>query len=502
MADATSWSPAPPGSLITLQQVEALSNGFTAALADLDIAGARIGIAIADQPQYMAALRAIRARGGVATLMYSAAPTPRTGVELGQRIQRSEPLAVITDTTLEPVIAEQADPSVGLLVVHSEGPKWVRRPLERARITCQPEATMMVFTSGSTAMPKGVLLSHANVDFVMRAHREILNWTSRDTYLACLPLTHVLGIVNLTSILAAGGRAIVSPGFMFPDRVIETCREQRVSVMSLVPYFLSRLLAQKNLVELPSLRQVTVSSAPIVKTDISLLKSKLPDVNVLHTYGLTEAFRSTMLEPEHVPDRLPSIGRPIDGVELELRSDEGDKLDDPQATGVAWLRGPNVMLGYFNQPDATAAAIRDGWLCTADIMQRSADGFYTLKGRTAEVLNGGGEKLMCHEVEALIFRSLKVEELVVLSVSSHQGCDHVVAVLAPQPGTQPALVDVRRACVGQVHSVFIPKALVCVDKLPRRENGKIDRASVARIALEYLADLERGKPTPPDATSE
>ena len=494
MAGASPWSPAGPGTLITSEHVRAVREALASELADLDVQGSRVALALADQAQFLGALGAARSRGAVATLMSSAVPTQRSPVELRQRIQRCEPHVIIVDVAHEALVAELADPAVGLLAVREDGPRWVRRPLDVARVRCDPAVTMMVFTSGSTSMPKGVLLTRQNVDFALAAHARMLDWGERDTYLACLPLTHVLGIVNLTSILAAGGRAVVSPGFMFPDRVVETCREQRVTVMSLVPYFLARLLSRGNLESLPA-RQLVISSAPIVTADVSRLQAQLPALTVLHTYGLTEAFRSTLLPPGDVPERLPSIGKPIEGVQVELRTDEGERLDDPEACGVAWLKGPNVMHGYFGEAQLTALALRDGWLCTSDIMQRSADGYLTLKGRTAEVLNGGGEKLMCHEVEAIIYQSMRVEELIVLSVSSQHGCDHVVAVVAPAPGERPEIADVRRACAGRVHSVFIPRALVLVDRLPRRENGKIDRAAVARIALEYLA--QQVQPAPP-----
>lgn len=493
MSGVSTWSPAAPGTIITRELVLAQREAFTACLSELDLRGSRVAIAVADQPQFLGALSAARALGAVGTLLSSAAPTQRSAVELKQRIQRCDPHVIVVDSVHEAMIAELAEPAVGLLAIGSDGPRWARRPQDIPRDRCESDATLMVFTSGSTSMPKGVLLSRRNVDFALAAHANILEWTAQDTYLACLPLTHVLGTVNLASILAVGGRAVVSPGFMFPDRVVEACREHGVSVLSVVPYFLARLLSRGELAGVPA-RQVIVSSAPIVPADVGQLREHLPSLQILHTYGLTEAFRSTALAGPDVLGRLPSIGKPIAGVELQLRTEEGELLEEREAVGVAWLKGPNVMLGYYGEPQLTASALRDGWLCTADIMERSPDGYLTLKGRTAEVLNGGGEKLMCHEVEAIIFQRLKVEELMVLSVSSHQGCDHVVAVVAPSPGERPTLADVKRACVGRVHSVFIPRALVLVERLPRRENGKVDRAAAARIALEFVAEQERTAP--------
>lgn len=490
MADRSSagdsWLADPPGAPITADRVARQRSCIAAMLTKIGLDGARVGVAIQDQSQFLASVMAAQDRGATAVLLSSQPASEKTVTEIGQRIARAEPTLLIVDPAHRDALAGAIDAGIGLLSIEPGGPRWARQAAPAHRGPCWPGSALMVFTSGSTSLPKGVLLSRRCLDFLLDTHARVFQWTADDTYLAALPLTHVLGVVNLTSVLGAGGRAVVSPSFLWPEQVVHACLEQKVSVLGLVPYYLRRLLNHCGVDSLVTARQAVVSSAPVIPADVRQLKERLPSLQILHTYGLTEAFRSTVLSHEDVPERLPSIGKPVPGVEVQLRSEDGQVVDEPEGQGVAWIRGPNVMLGYWHDEALTRTVLKEGWFCTADVLHRGRDGYLTIVGRTQDVLNGGGEKLMAYHIEALIVRSLPVTEVMVLGLQTRHGFDHVVAVMALEPGSQVSLGDVRRCCAKAVHSVFIPRDIVIVDRLPRRENGKIDRSMVLDLARDTL----------------
>lgn len=481
------WDPLPPGHPITRDRVAAIKAALASILGEVCTEASRVAIALQDQAQFLATVHAVHDAGAVAVLLSSLLSGDKNGEELRRRAGRSEPDVVVVDGAHRGILGDLVEPGVGVLAIEADGPRWLRRPRATDRRQNWAGSALMVFTSGSTSLPKGVVLSRDCFSFLLRTHAHVLGWEKEDTYLAALPLTHVLGLVNLHASLLAGGRAVVSPSFMWPERVVQACLESRVTVMGLVPYYLSRLLNVRGFDALTGVRQTVVSSASVVGADMEQLKGRLPELDVLHTYGLTEAFRSTVLGSGDVPGRLPSIGKTVPGVEIQLRTAEGGLVNAPDGQGVAWIRGPNVMQGYWGDTALTASVLEDGWFCASDIMERSADGYLTLVGRTSEMLNGGGEKLMAHHLEAVIAQALPVAEVMVCAAHCLDGIDQVVAVVVPEAGQTIDPADVRRACARAVHSVFVPREIVLLARLPRRENGKVDRAEVIRIARGKLS---------------
>jgi len=298
--------------------------------------------------------------------------------------------------------------------------------------------------------------------------------------LSALPLSHLAGFANLAAALAAGATVVVSPDFIWTGLVIDTCAGQGVTVAPLVPYYLGRMVRHPGFARLDRLRLAALSTAPVDPSDVALALERLPGLRVLNAYGLTEALRSTVLPADQVPARLPSIGRPVPGVELELRTEDGQPLASPVGEGVAWIRGPNVMTCYWERPEETRAVLRDGWFCTGDVMRRDADGYLGLVGRLREQLQGGGEKLSPEVVERLIARGCPVSEVAVVGIETPRGFDEIVAVVAAAPGATVELDDVRAACAPHVHSAFVPVRVVPVPALPRTASGKVERAALRR----------------------
>lgn len=278
------------------------------------------------------------------------------------------------------------------------------------------------------------------------------------------------------------------PSFMWPVRVMAACAENEVTVVGLVPYYFGRMVQHPAFASLERLRLAILSAAPVVEADVALARQKLPGLELANAYGLTEAFRSTFLPPERSA-KLPSIGRPVPGVEVRLEPSD-DAAGEGQ--GVALIRGPNVMIGYWGLPERTAEVLSDGWFRTADIMHVDEEGDLWVDGRTDDTINGAGEKLSSRVLEEILLSSCGVDEVFVLPLRTGESRDRIVVVVAaPKGQAVPDLEQIRSACAAHVHAVFLPDELHHVDALPRNRSGKLDRPALRSL----IQGREPARPT-------
>ncbi len=457
--------------------VEALGRNFNIKSA----ASARIGIAVEHQPSFIAATVAGFRSRAVPTFLSSRAPRDGS-VESQMLLQR------IHDADLQLVVLDHSHaavfnlPEYRIREVELPGRLSLLVAEHEYQISRHPNpdgAAVIIYTAGSTGEPKGVVLSEASVQFVLTSNSDVSRWGPDDRLLSALPLSHVAGFVNVLSALTKGASVFSSPSFTWPVRVLEFCVEKRISVAGLVPYYTSRLVSSGQLRELRSLRLLVSSAAPIVTADIECALDALPELEVLNAYGLTEAFRSIVLMPNEIPDRLPSIGRPIEGVQVQIKNPTNGRVLGDEEEGELCIRGPNVMLGYWHNSAETATALRYGWLRTQDLARRCADGAYMLTGRNTHLINAGGEKLCCEVLERCLNEGCELEEVAVVGHDDGSGCDSVIAFAVARESL--ALENVRAACSRKVHSAFWPSRLILLEALPRTETGKLDRHALAAL---------------------
>ena len=376
----------------------------------------RVGVATESQASFVAAVAAAWNVGAVAVPLSSRAPRANS-VEQNMLLRR------LHDADVGVVVADKAHAAVltgERYKVRQEfgrgegGVLLIEEKAARARHEMREDATAIFYTSGSTGAAKGVVLSAETIEFLLATNRRINAWTRDDRFLSALPLSHVAGFVNVLAALTNEVDVFVSPSFAWPVKVIDFCVERRITVAGLVPYYLSRLVGSRRIGELKSLRLVVSSAAPMVAKDVARARDALPQLVIANAYGLTEAFRSLILTPDELRTNPPSIGRPVEGVEVEVRDDTGTRVLGEDEDGELWIRGPNVMLEYWCKPVETAAVLHDGWIRTRDIGRRRADGTYTLSGRSANLINGGGEKLCCEVLELCLSDGCKVQDIAVV----------------------------------------------------------------------------------------
>jgi acyl-CoA synthetase (AMP-forming)/AMP-acid ligase II len=355
------------------------------------------------------------------------------------------------------------------------------------RLTSPLGAALIAYTSGSSGAPKGVVIGEDALRFILDTNARLNEWRDGDVFLAALPLSHVAGFANLATALRDGVTLVASPGFVFAKSVVKACARHHVTVTGLVPHYLTRMLAQPDFDTL-ALRLIVLSAAPIVPSDVEQAQKCLPRLQVANAYGLTEAFRSIVLAPRYVPAALPALGHQTAGVRVELRDETGAALPLREGTrGIAWIHGPNVMLGYWNRPQETAERIRDGWFNTLDYLACGPNGAFHFAGRADFMINAGGEKRSCESIEECVARAPGVLEAAVVGVERSSAPPEIVAFIVTDGTATVTLEHVRQACAVVLHSAFLPTRLVTVPSLSRTSTGKLERGALAQIVRDGQA---------------
>jgi long-chain acyl-CoA synthetase len=353
---------------------------------------------------------------------------------------------------------------------------WSARPVESvglANIKAH-NITEIMYTSGTTGEAKGVLRTHANVQAASRNAIRGFGYRGSDVIAIVMPLSHSSALNSqMIPILQLGGTLLLFDGFEV-DRLLAGIRNQSVTCMRAVPAMMRMLLASSDFAAqaLPSLRLLVNSSAPIDPEAYRALKHRFPAIQVMNSYGLTEASTCTVLPDSMALSHSESIGFPIEGVDISVRDEQGCIIDD-ESEGEIYVRGDHVFFGYHNRPEATRCALVERWLRTGDLGHCDSDGRYYLHGRKDDFINCGGRKFVPLEVENCILGLPEVMEVAVVGVP-HRFLGQVTrafVVRSEQNG-----VNERRViqhCARHLPSHKVPFSVVFVPELPKSGTGKM-----------------------------
>jgi len=361
-----------------------------------------------------------------------------------------------------------------------QAPPDVRVPHRRI----DTDMAAILYTSGSTGAPKGVVLSHRNMVAGAASVADYLGMTAADRLLAVLPLSFDYGLSQLTTAFLRGA-SVVLMNYLFPKDIVAAVREHRITGLAAVPPLwiaLARLAWPAD----TSLRFITNSGGAMPVVTVEALQQALPHTAIFLMYGLTEAFRSTYLPPAEVARRPGSIGRAIPNAEVLVVRPDGT-LCDTDEPGELVHRGALVALGYWNDAARTALRFRPApgqdpalplsemavW--SGDTVRRDADGFLYFVGRSDEMIKVSGYRISPTEVESVLHASGLVSEVAVFGVDDATLGQAIVAVAVADPG----LVDraaLLAECKRRLPAYMVPAQIVLrTEALPRNPNGKIDR---------------------------
>jgi long-chain acyl-CoA synthetase len=355
------------------------------------------------------------------------------------------------------------------------------------------DCAVQMYTSGTTGHPKGAQLSHANLlSLLPGALRQFGDWHEGDVSLVCMPLFHIGGSGWALVGLYAGAENVLSREFD-PPAILRLIAEFGVTKAFFVPAMILFLLQapQSAHTDFSSLELIAYGASP---APIDLLRNALKTFGCgfAQVYGLTETTGAiTYLPPEdhgeHAIERLKSCGRPMAGVEIKVVDASGRELA-PGEVGEVVCRTPQIMLGYWNLPEATTAAIRDGWFHTGDAGYLDRDGYLYIYDRVKDMIISGGENIYPAEVENALFGHPAIADVAVIGVPDGKWGEAVKAVVVKKPGVDVSVEELIDFARTRIAGFKVPRSVDFVDALPRNPSGKILKRELRKP---YWADRDR-----------
>lgn len=348
-------------------------------------------------------------------------------------------------------------------------------PVDRA----DDDLALLLFTSGTTGRPKGVGLSHRNLHANLQALLcDTWEMTEDDRLLHVLPPHHLHGLgLGLYGTLYSGCTAVLLERFD-PSVVLHTLDRQRISVFMGVPTMYHRLLDVEEEVSLASMRLFTCGSAPLSLETFRRFQARFGFAPV-ERYGLTETAINTS-NPLHGVHKAGSVGRPLPGVELGVFDPDTRRALPTGHTGELWVRGPNVFGGYWNDPEATAAAFDGSWFRTGDLGAVSQDGYVSIVGRLKELIIVGGSNVTPGEIEAVLELEAGVHDCAVAGLPDPDLGERIAAFIVPRPGQDPTELEtrLRARAEHELAPYKRPRLYRCIAEIPRNAMGKVERAKL------------------------
>ena len=442
--------------------------------------GDRVGFLGLNQPAFFETMFAAARLGAVFVPLNFRLSAP----ELRYIIDDAQMHTLVVDAGHRPVIDAVRNELTGVQMWSADDPAegWpsiaaaqVAAPLVHGEAVGEDDVALIMYTSGTTGRPKGAMLTHGNLWWNSTNSLLTVDILEDDVSLVAAPLFHIGGL-NVTTLVTwqKGGHIVLHRGFD-PQRFLQAIVTHRVTSTFAVPAMLLFVSQHPDFAttDLSSVRLVICGGAPVPEPLMRLYDQRGIPIN--QGYGLTETSPMvTFLTSEWGLSKIGSAGRTPPFTELRVVDDAGATVSIPGQRGEVLARGPNVMKGYWRQPEATAAAIdRDGWFHTGDIGYLDEDGFLFIADRLKDMVISGGENVYPAEVESALYAHPAIAEIAVIGLPDAQWGEAVVAVVALKPGATLDLEELRHYAQDRMARYKLPRRLETVPALPRNPAGKV-----------------------------
>jgi malonyl-CoA/methylmalonyl-CoA synthetase len=445
-----------------------------------DLNGARVLVLVPPGINAVAALWAIWRAGGMAVPL---SPAQSTG-EWGYVAQDSRASFAVA----APPVAAALAPVAVAAHVRVVPPDARARPVRLPDIPPERDG-LMLYTSGTTSRPKGVVLTHAQIQAQVESLVEAWSWQAEDRLLHALPLHHTHGLINaLTCPLWAGAVCELLPSFDV-TRVWTRLASGDITVFMAVPTMYQRLLAAFDAADAATRRgwsdgarqlRLMVSGSAALPVAVFDRWRLVTGQALLERYGMTET-GMLLSNPLHGERRPGFVGSPLPGVDVRIVDETGREVPDGEP-GEVQVRGPGVFKGYWDNPAATAEAmLPDGWFRTGDVGQRTPGAFRLLGRQSVDIIKTGGEKVSAIEVEDVLRECPGVLECAVIGAPDDEWGQCVCAVVVPRPGEAVSAEAIRSWAKTRMAPWKIPKRVAVMAELPRNAMGKVTKARLAAL---------------------
>ncbi len=418
------------------------------------------------------------------------------GPELSYILSHAGACAVVSEPALEPLLRPVADEIEcrRLRIGTGSGEGWsdldeLSRDVEPLveHVHVEPgDVHRLMYTSGTTSRPKGVMITYANLEAKNVSHIVELGMTAGDVNLVCGPLYHVGGLdLTTTTMMFIGAPSHILRRFE-PGAVLEAIERHRATHIWMAPVMINQVLAE------PTLGQRDLSSVRVIidggeKMPMPLIKrvvEAFPNAWFADAYGLTETVSGdTFLDKARMTDKLGSVGKPVIHTEVQIAGPDGESLGAGQE-GEVLLRGPKVCRGYWRNEEATRQALRDGWFHTGDVGVLDEDGFLYIVDRLKDMIVSGGENVASSEVERVLYEHDSVHEVAVVARPDPRWHEVPVAYVVLADGAHTSSDELAAHCRERLARFKVPKAFTFIEALPRNPSGKVLKRELRDRELE------------------
>ena len=462
------------------KQIDRFARGLLAG--EVDLQEERIAFLMPASFEYVTTLHGIWRAGGIAVPLNTASALPELEHCLSSTGVRR--LVTISDRLdqIKPLCDELAIELLEFSQCLDDG------------VSALPELTperraLIVFTSGTTSKPKGVVTTHGSIAAQISTLIDAWEWQSSDVIPLFLPLHHVHGIINVLSCALWSGATVHLMPKLDLQRLCDQVTRGVFTVFMAVPTIYVKLidyLADMDAADRSAIAsgfadmRLNVSGSAACPVEIFESWQRLTGQVLLERYGMTE-IGMALSNPYRGERRAGCVGHPLPGVEVQLFDEQHQAITEPATAGEIRIKGRNVFLEYWNNPKATASSFHDGWFCTGDVAVVE-DGYYRIMGRSSiDIIKSGGYKLSALEIEGKLLAHPAIAEVAVLGIEDRTWGEAVAAVVVLRPGAELTGEDLKAWCEGRLSSYKIPKHLVVMESLPRNAMGKVVKPKLKEL---------------------
>jgi len=441
----------------------------------------RVAFLIPSGFEYVAVQWGIWRSGGIAVPLSVGYPRP----ELEYVIADSGASIIIAHPDFEAVLRPIAQERQLRFILTSDPLPEATELLPEIDITSR---ALILYTSGTTGKPKGVVTTHQNIQAQVTSLISAWEWTAADKILHVLPLHHIHGIINvLTCALWAGAQCHMLPKFD-AQTVWQRLADGDLTLFMAVPTIYVKLIAAWEAANQAEQQKMTagcgqirlmVSGSAALPVQVLEKWQTISGHLLLERYGMTE-IGMALSNPLHGERLAGYVGQPLPDVTVRL-VDESGNLVEPGTPGEIQVKGPGVFLEYWQKPEATTKAFRDGWFCTGDVAVVENDSYRILGRQSVDIIKTGGYKVSALEIEEVLRNHRDIQDCAVVGVADAEWGSLVCAALVLQPGVNLSLEALRSWAKEQLAPYKVPKRILAVTELPRNAMGKVTKPAVAAL---------------------
>ena len=418
-----------------------------------------------------------------------------TPPEIKYILDDSEAGIIITEQQLLPKVKEAAAGKPVKIVVVGGAKEDGIIPYEELMNSADTEAgvvdvdddelAMLMYTSGTTGFPKGVMLSHGNLFQSMKSGSEVWPYEPGDRGLITVPMNHIYGVLGFHEACYFDTSYVIVPWFD-PVKTLEIITEYKINVMGLVPTMIMMMMQvwDPAKYDMSSVKLMISAGAPLSGEALKKAQ-KLFGVTIFHGYGCTEAGPTIARQRKDRHLKHLSVGPAIPGLELKLVDENGQEVEAGEE-GEIICRGPGIMKGYWKKPKETAAALVDGWLYTGDMGRLDEDNELFVTGRKKDLIIKGGENIDPGKIENLLMQHPAVQMAAVVAIPDEKYGEEVGAAVVLNPGQKASEKELIDFLGDKLHHFVTPKRILFFDALPISTVGKVLKREIRRIAAEEM----------------